>query len=95
MRAVPTMDLDLKQGFYCGRLWLVLDLQGSMYDWSGCAVPCCLWVQHDRSASVRNMQMDAGRVLSGIIFVALSIGSFVVSYRQFKRRGYLFNNAYL
>lgn len=30
-----------------------------------------------------------------IIFLALSIGSFVISYFQFKGKGFLLNNAYL
>lgn len=39
--------------------------------------------------------MVTGRIIIGIIILALSIGTFVISYFQFKEKGYLFNNAYL
>ena len=39
--------------------------------------------------------MGTGRIIIGIIILALSIGTFVISYFQFKEKGYLFNNAYL
>ena len=39
--------------------------------------------------------MDTGQIVGGIIFLVLAIGAFVVSYFQFKEKGYLFNNAYI
>ena len=39
--------------------------------------------------------MGTGRMIIGIIILALSIGTFVISYFQFREKGYLFNNAYL
>ena len=39
--------------------------------------------------------MGTGRIIIGIIILALSVGTFVISYFQFKEKGYLFNNAYL
>ena len=38
--------------------------------------------------------MVTGKTVSAIIFLALAIGAFVISYSQFKEKGYLFNNAY-
>lgn len=38
--------------------------------------------------------MDTVQVVSGMIFLALAIGAFVISYFQFKKKGYLFNSAY-
>lgn len=34
-------------------------------------------------------------MIIGIIFLALGIGALVISYLQFKEKGYLFNNAYI
>mgnify|MGYP001114684325 CR=1 FL=1 len=39
--------------------------------------------------------MDLAKVISFIICLALSAGSFVISYFQFMEKGFLFNNAYL
>lgn len=39
--------------------------------------------------------MSPVQMIIGIIFLALGIGAFVVSYLQFKEKGYLFNNAYI
>lgn len=39
--------------------------------------------------------MGIGQILVGVIFLTLAIGAFVISYLQFKEKGYLFNNAYL
>ena len=38
--------------------------------------------------------MVIGQIIVGIIFLALAIGAFVISYFQFKEKGYLFNNSY-
>lgn len=38
--------------------------------------------------------MVIGQILVGVIFLTLAIGAFVISYLQFKEKGYLFNNAY-
>ena len=38
--------------------------------------------------------MGIGQIIVGIIFLTLAIGAFVISYLQFKEKGYLFNNAY-
>ena len=35
------------------------------------------------------------QMIAGIIFLLLSIGTFVISYLQFKEKGFLFNNAYV
>lgn len=37
--------------------------------------------------------MDVGSIICGI-FLVLAIGAFVISYFQFREKGYLFNNAY-
>ena len=34
-------------------------------------------------------------IISGIVCSILAIGAFVVSFRSFKEKGFLFNNAYL
>lgn len=39
--------------------------------------------------------MDTGQIAGGIIFLVLAIVAFVISYFQFKEKGYLFNNAYV
>ena len=39
--------------------------------------------------------MGAGQIMVEIIFLALAIGAFVISYLQFKEKGFLFNNAYI
>lgn len=39
--------------------------------------------------------MNTGQIVCGIIFLALAIGAFVISFFQFKEKGYLFNNAYV
>ena len=38
--------------------------------------------------------MGIGQIIVGGIFLTLAIGAFVISYLQFKEKGYLFNNAY-
>lgn len=38
--------------------------------------------------------MSPVQIISSIIFLALGIGAFIISYLQFKEKGYLFNNAY-
>lgn len=38
--------------------------------------------------------MDTGQIICGTIFLVLAAGAFVISYLQFKEKGYLFNNAY-
>lgn len=38
--------------------------------------------------------MDTEKIVICIILFALSVGSFLISYSQFKEKGYLFNNAY-
>lgn len=38
--------------------------------------------------------MKTVQIICCIIFLALAIGVFVISYFQFKEKGYLFNNAY-
>ena len=38
--------------------------------------------------------MSIGRMIGGVIFLVLSIGTFFISYLQFKEKGYLFHNAY-
>lgn len=38
--------------------------------------------------------MVTGQIVCGIIFFALAVGAFLISYFQFKEKGYLFNNAY-
>lgn len=38
--------------------------------------------------------MSPARIIIGIIFLALGIGAFIISYLQFKEKGYLFNNVY-
>ena len=39
--------------------------------------------------------MSPVQMIIGIIFLAFGIGAFVISYLQFKEKGYLFNNAYI
>ena len=39
--------------------------------------------------------MSPVQMIIGIIFLALGIGAFVISYLQFKEKGYLFNNTYI
>ena len=39
--------------------------------------------------------MSPAQMIIGIIFLVLSIGAFIISYLQFKEKGYLFNNAYI
>lgn len=39
--------------------------------------------------------MGIGKIVSSLIFFALAIGIFFISYLQFKEKGYLFNNAYI
>lgn len=39
--------------------------------------------------------MSPVQMIIGIIFLALGIGAFVISYLQLKEKGYLFNNAYI
>ncbi len=39
--------------------------------------------------------MGAGQIMVEIIFLTLAIGAFVISYLQFKEKGFLFNNAYI
>lgn len=36
-----------------------------------------------------------GQMIVGLICLAAAVGSLVISYFQFKEKGYLFNNAYL
>lgn len=38
--------------------------------------------------------MGIGQIICGIISIVLAIGAFVISYFQFREKGYLFNNAY-
>ena len=38
--------------------------------------------------------MDPGQMICGILLLALTIGALIISYLQFKEKGYLFNNAY-
>ena len=38
--------------------------------------------------------MGIDQIICGIIFLVLAVGVFVISYFQFKEKGYLFNNAY-
>ena len=38
--------------------------------------------------------MDMVQIVGGIIFLALVAGAFVISWFQFREKGYLFNNAY-
>lgn len=38
--------------------------------------------------------MGISQIIAGVIFLTLAIGVFVISYLQFKGKGYLFNNAY-
>ena len=38
--------------------------------------------------------MGTGQIIGEIIFLTLAIGAFIISYLQFKEKGYLFNNAY-
>lgn len=38
--------------------------------------------------------MGVIQIVSCMIFLALATGAFVISYFQFKKKGYLFNNAY-
>ena len=44
---------------------------------------------------IGDVQMSAGQIMVEIIFLALAIGAFVISYLQFKEKGFLFNNAYI
>ncbi len=44
---------------------------------------------------IGDVQMGAGQIMVEIIFLALAIGAFVISYLQFKEKGFLFNNAYI
>lgn len=39
--------------------------------------------------------MSPAQLIIGMIFLALGIGAWMISYLQFKEKGYLFNNAYL
>ena len=39
--------------------------------------------------------MTTGQIVGCVIFLALSIGAFVISCLQFMEKGYLFNNAYV
>ena len=39
--------------------------------------------------------MGTGRIIIGFIMLVLSMVTFLISYFQFKEKGYLFNNAYL
>ena len=39
--------------------------------------------------------MGTVKIVCTLIVFALAIGAFVISYLQFKRKGYLFNNAYI
>lgn len=38
--------------------------------------------------------MNTGQIIVEIVFLTLAIGAFIISYLQFKEKGYLFNNAY-
>lgn len=38
--------------------------------------------------------MRPAQMITGIIFLSLGIGAFVISYLQFKEKGYLLNNTY-
>ena len=38
--------------------------------------------------------MGISQIIAGVIFLTLAIGAFVISYLQFKGKGYLFNNTY-
>lgn len=38
--------------------------------------------------------MNSGQIVCSIIFLILAIGAFIISYLQFREKGYLFNNAY-
>lgn len=38
--------------------------------------------------------MRPAQMITGIIFLTLGIGAFVISYLQFKEKGYLLNNTY-
>ncbi len=42
-----------------------------------------------------NVQMGTDQIMVEIIFLALAIGAFVISYLQFEEKGFLFNNAYI
>lgn len=44
---------------------------------------------------IGDVQMGAGQIMVEISFLALAIGAFVISYLQFKEKGFLFNNAYI
>lgn len=44
---------------------------------------------------IGDVQMGAGQIMVEIIFLTLAIGAFVISYLQFKEKGFLFNNAYI
>ena len=39
--------------------------------------------------------MGTGQIITGVIFLVLSIGTFVISYFQFREKGFLFNNTYI
>ena len=39
--------------------------------------------------------MGTGQIIIGFIILVLSMMTFLISYFQFKEKGYLFNNAYL
>ena len=39
--------------------------------------------------------MDIIQIIGVIILLAFDVGAFVISYLQFKEKGFLFNNAYL
>ena len=38
--------------------------------------------------------MGIGQIIAEVIVLTLALGAFVISYLQFKEKGYLFNNAY-
>lgn len=38
--------------------------------------------------------MGIGQIVLGVILLTLAIGAFVISYLQFKEKGYLLNNTY-
>ena len=41
------------------------------------------------------MQMGFGQIMISIVILLLSLGAFLISYLQFKEKGYLFHNAYI
>ena len=53
-----------------------------------------VWLTKKQIEIFGEVQMVTGQIIVEIVFLTLAVGAFVISYPQFKERGYFFNNAY-